>query len=61
MAVAVAVAVAVVDPRRRHVPLEANFIRRALRLVLPWLRRLRPPAPSCLPARAEGGTEVKRS
>ena len=31
------------------------------RPVLRSLRRLRPPAPSCLLARAEGGTEVKRS
>jgi hypothetical protein len=37
------------------------FIRRAVRPVLRSLRRLRPPAPSCLLARAEGGTEVKRS
>jgi hypothetical protein len=37
------------------------IIRPAVRPVLRSLRRLRPPAPSCLPARAEGGTEVKLS
>ncbi len=37
------------------------MIRREARLALGCMWRLRPPAPSCLPARAAGGIEVKRS
>src|ERR1700755_925549 len=53
------------EPRSRSIRFPHTsalmVIRQGARTALRSGRRLRPPAPSCLPARAAGGIEVKRS